>query len=681
MSVGSPPEERFNRSLYDMLLSEDRSIIDEYIPKMTPGEVNSFMKRLIEHYETDDETLEVNEDLDSILVFENNNISAISEFVDKFISSTHSSFEINSFFRNSKNFDFVVRHPQFYKNNSPAFLHIFKNFNLRRSLRMLLEEKDELKGLVWEGLNSYFENKKENYVDIFAYLGSFISRKLRQELDIGFICPFCSSYYTRLNTSKKSLIKCNNCHKRFVFVSVKCPSGCGKFVPISNIDKEKFDKNLTRHIRAVRALNKYIDKDGMRYITEDLGLDYGDLTDEYKITISAELQKRKIKTLPEYQLDEDVATSVPEYLFYLPLVCPITTGITRMKPTYRQRQDIFMGCGNSFILKDGLRKVEANGYSVYKTYDQYKIKYVDYNKNSAYYDEHIYSYNQDCETAPAKLPFDRLIKIIDEYFVEDRLAKNKSAMFLSMAFKKYFEEEYLKNVSTVIDAYSTQARNLPDEDIKYVMSFQNYLNDKQLQNNLYYKNLNNKTIIGWLPTNEAKDRIREIYVELACEEENLVRKVNANLPLRFYTYRISKIHGRQTTYRKRIGIAIDKTVLPATKRSMAGYGQNFKMDKKFIKIRFKDFDLAPYVKGGAYWMPENAVLHGFDNKTGIIWFEGKEVEDQKWMFPNDLIVEENTNVCVDLICTTDAFSKMFQRFDFSKKLKDLVFELELRNDI
>ncbi len=679
MSVGSS-EDIFNRSLYNMLVLEDRSIIDEYIPKMTAGEVNSFMKRLIEHYKAEEETLEVSEEPDSVLVFENNklsNMSVVAEFVDKFIASANSQEQINAFFRNSKNFNFAIQHPQFYKNNSPAFLHIFKHFHLKRSLRMFLENQDELRSFVWEGLGSYFDNKK-NY-DVFSYIGSFINRKLRQELDVGFACPFCSSYYTRLNTSKKSLIKCSNCKSKFIFTSVKCPSGCGKFIPISSIDKSSFDKKSTRHVRAVRALDKYLDRDGMRYLAEELELDFSDITDEYKITISAELQRQKIKALPEYKLDAGTSTNVPEYLFYLPLVCPITTGVTRAKYIHGQKQDIFMGCGKPFILKDGLRKVEVGEYSIYKTYDQYRIKYVDYNKSNSSYNDAIHTY-QDKECSPAKIPFDRLVGTVDAHFAEDKLRKNKSAMYLAKSIKQYFEEEYVNNVSTIVDAYSVQARNLPEEDISYIKSFQNYLDDKQLQNNLYYKNLNNETMVGWTPTNEAKDRIRQIYIELAQDDESLVRKVNANLPLRFYTYRISKIHGRPTTYRKRIGIAIDRSVLPATKRAMAGYGQNFKMDTKFMNIQLNGIDLTPYVKGGSYWSPENAILHGFDNKTGIIWFEGEEVEDGKWKFPNDIIVTDNSDTLVDLICTADAFSKMFQRFDLNKKLQDIVFDLELRSD-
>ena len=66
--------EEFNYSLYKNLLLEDKKLIDEYIPKMMTGEVNSFMKRLIEHYKTQEDILEVNEEIDFIdfvEVFEN----------------------------------------------------------------------------------------------------------------------------------------------------------------------------------------------------------------------------------------------------------------------------------------------------------------------------------------------------------------------------------------------------------------------------------------------------------------------------------------------------------------------------------------------------------------------------------------------------------------------------------
>jgi len=681
MPVRSSLEEKFNHSLYKSLLSKDQEIIDEYIPKMSAGDINSFMQRFVEHYplEVDREVLEVNEDNDAIIVFENNNISktdSLNNFIDNFILSTNSSDDINTFFSDDKNFNFVVQNPGFYKNSSLVFHQIIKYFNLNKTLRQFLENQKELNGFIWEGICAYFENKKLYRGELYSYVGSVVNRKLRQDLEIGFICPFCSTYYIRDNLDKNSLISCRGCQNKFSFAGVKCPTeGCEKIVPLTSIDLKTFDKTDVKQLRAVRALNQYLNPNDMEYIAEILHIskDIG----TYKIPISPELEKKKLKKLPDYNLIDDVATSVPEFLFYLPLHCPITTGHTKAKHiSSGQKYDAFKGCGKTFLLKDGLRRALKEGYFVYRLYDQRRIRYIDTNKNKKSYDDNIVI-EQSENTEENKIPYDRIIHMLNKEFSKIKKNQDKSISYLSMAIKKYFEEEYNKSVDSAVEIF---LQNVSHDDFQYIKNFENYIGDKQLQNNLFYKNPPAYRL-GWAPNNDMQERIRELYIEFTQDRPDLVRKiVNAKLPLRFYTYRISEIHNRPTTYKTRIGVALDKSVLPATARSGAGYGQNFKTDKKFIDIKLVHknelIDISSFVKNGVYWSMENASIHGFDNKTGIIWFDGVDQGNNVWKFQNGLTVENNSDIIANITCVPDAFSKMYQRFDLNGKMRKIVSELE-----
>lgn len=673
-----PAEEKFNYSLYKSLLSKDQEIIDEYIPKMSTGDINSFMQRFVEHYplEVEKEVLEVNEDSDSIVVFESSNISktdSLNNFIESFIATTKSSEDINTFFIDDKNFNFVVQNPKFYKNSSLVFNHIIKYFRLNKALRPFLENQKELNGFIWEGLQAYFENKKLYRGELYGYIGSIINRKLRRDLEVGFICPFCSTYYIRDNLDKNNLIVCGKCQNKFSFAGVRCSTeGCGKIVPLTSIDKKTFSKYDVKHIRAFRALNKYLQQDDMEHLAKALQIP--DAIDAYKIPISPELQKKKIKKLAEYDLADDAATSVPEFLFYLPLVCPITTGHTRGKHiSSGQKYDAFRGCGKTFLVKDGLRKSLRDGYFVYRLYDQRRIKYVDPNKNKQSYSDGIFVDRND-SVEENKLPYDRIVRSLNRHFGKIKPGHNKPMLYFSIAVKNYFEEEYGKSVDAAVETY---LHNLSQDDFQYIKSFENYISDQQLQNNLYYKNPPAYRL-GWTPSSNMQERIRELYIDLVQDKEEFVRKVkDAKLPLRFYTHRISEMYDRPTTYKTRIGIAIDKTVLPATKRAAAGYSNLFKMDNKFISVKLLDgTDLTPFVKSGVYWSPKNAALHGFDNKTGIIWFEGEDLGNNTWKFPNGLIVENNLDAIVNVICTPDAFVKMYQRFDLNGKMREIVSELE-----
>lgn len=679
-------EEKFDYSLYQSLLSKDQEIIDEYIPKMPAAEINSFMQRFIEHYplEVEKEVLEVNEDGDSIIVFENSNISktdSLNNFIENFVSTTKSSDEINAFFVNDKNFNFVVLNPKFYKNSSLVFHHIIKYFRLNKTLRPFLENQKELNSFIWEGFQAYFENKKLYRGELYSYIGSIVNRKLRQDLEVGFICPFCSTYYVRDNLDKNNLITCSKCNNKFSFAGVKCPTqGCSKIVPITSIDLKAFNKDDVKHMRAYRALHQYLNQDDMNHIAALLHVP--DAEDAYKIPISPDLEKKKLKKLAEYTLSDDAATSVPEFLFFLPLTCPITTGHTRAKHiSSGQKYDAFRGCGGSFQLKDGLRKALKDGYFVYRLHDQRRIKYVDPNKSKQTYSDGIIADNNE-SAEENKLPYDRIVKKLNKAFAGLNPTKNKSMVYFAKAVKKYFEEEYTKSVDAAVETF---LHNVSQDDFQYIKNFENYVSDKQLQNNLFYKNPPAYRL-GWTPSANMQERIRELYVEFVQDKEEFVRKVvDAKLPLRFYTYRISEIHGRPTTYKTRIGIAIDKTVLPATKRASAGYGQNFKMDKRFISIQLthKDgaIDLTPFVKNGVYWSSENAALHGFDSKTGIIWFDGSATKHDTWKFPNGLVIRNNSDTIVNVVCAPDSFSKMYQRFDLNGKMREIVSDLETEGHI
>jgi hypothetical protein len=109
------------------------------------------------------------------------------------------------------------------------------------------------------------------------------------------------------------------------------------------------------------------------------------------------------------------------------------------------------------------------------------------------------------------------------------------------------------------------------------------------------------------------------------------------------------------------------------------------MDKKFIDVQLIQgdgrIDLSPFVKNAVYWSSENAALHGFDNKTGIIWFEGSPVEDDTWKFPNGFTIGNNSDTIVNVICAPDSFSKMYQRFDLNGKMREIVSDLETEGHI
>jgi len=161
---------------------------------------------------------------------------------------------------------------------------------------------------------------------------------------------------------------------------------------------------------------------------------------------------------------------------------------------------------------------------------------------------------------------------------------------------------------------------------------------------------------------KIKDII-ESYVKLAIDTAD-VRKINVELKTDFYTYRKNKT---------RLGIAIDKTIIPAGKRAKAGFGRNFKMDIRFAGIKVVEgewIDLVSFASS-VWWSSKNAAKHGYDDRTGIIWFDG-EADGNKWIFPNALEIIAGDPIKIDAVIITDAFSKMFKRLELDKKIHTII---------
>jgi len=168
----------------------------------------------------------------------------------------------------------------------------------------------------------------------------------------------------------------------------------------------------------------------------------------------------------------------------------------------------------------------------------------------------------------------------------------------------------------------------------------------------------------------TKDNIIKICFEIIKDNNKYTRKIiDEKLPICFYTYRQNK---------KRIGVAIDKNVLPATQHANAGFGRNFKTYNDYVKIDLLDdnrIDLTTFVKDIVFWSSKNSKLHGFDKKTGIVWFNGASVDDC-WVLPNGFKIKDNSMALVNIICASDAFSKMIHRFHIDALIDKMISELK-----
>jgi hypothetical protein len=268
------------------------------------------------------------------------------------------------------------------------------------------------------------------------------------------------------------------------------------------------------------------------------------------------------------------------------------------------------------------------------------------------------TYLSQLNSAKIKIPYERIFGQLNKQF----LTPKKQKSYLALAIKSYFLEEYNKDIELLIKNF-----HFSSLDIQYMRNFDNYLLDAQLQCNLQkipYR-------IGWVVSDKIKDCIRERYVDIAKTNERYMRKIIAKLPLCFYVYRKSNDNKKM-----RIGIAIDVVALPATKYLAAGFSRNSKIDTKFISLMCNNEDLTPFIKYISYWSPENAKIHGFDGRTGIIWFEGKKSGEQ-WEFPNGMRIDHKSIVLVKAFCIPDSFFKMYQRLDINNKIQNIISDLEI----
>lgn len=269
-----------------------------------------------------------------------------------------------------------------------------------------------------------------------------------------------------------------------------------------------------------------------------------------------------------------------------------------------------------------------------------------------------------------KIPFERIMKCIEHTFVN--VKENSPQEYLYMALKKYFEEEYQYSIYNIVSSGLVN-----DDNVLYTKGFNGFLSDTQLQHELYYKYSDNAYRVGWTPIKNINNRISEIYIDLAKNNKIGIRSIqNVMLPLCFYTYRVEQ-HNKN---KLKAGIAIDRRALSNGNMMVSGFSKNFNMYKKFINIKMENnnVDITSFIKKISYWSPKNAERHGFDKKTGVIWFNGDYVNN-KWKLPNDMLIENNTNVNVSGYYTDDAFSKMLQRFNFNNKIDEIITQLKKEN--
>lgn len=235
-----------------------------------------------------------------------------------------------------------------------------------------------------------------------------------------------------------------------------------------------------------------------------------------------------------------------------------------------------------------------------------------------------------------KIPYENLWQCFDEIKVFDYRAK----FYLLFAIRKYIENEFIRD-----SIFNPLQRKV---------SLNEYLNDKDLQKIFYECN------IGWSVDKNAIDHIHELYLQFA--DDNLIGKISGVVASTgLFAYR--NVNG---VIFKRLGVPLDKYFFGAT-----GYSKNYKVSKFFTKIMLDKINITSQIKDIVYWSPKNSILHGYDNKTAIIWLNG-HCFNKKWQLENGIEVEYNTNVKIDLHYTTDAYSKMWNRIGFDKKIKKIM---------
>lgn len=254
-----------------------------------------------------------------------------------------------------------------------------------------------------------------------------------------------------------------------------------------------------------------------------------------------------------------------------------------------------------------------------------------------------------------KLPYEYLIKILID---DTKVKKEKTALhYFLHAIYKYFEDDYKQAIQHISKDIVSSVENL------YISDFHNYLADSALQKKLF-----NNHKIGWKLDKDINKHIHEIFIKYAKHDNRHVKKIyEFILPAKLYTYRLNN-------KKMRMGIAFDKKVL----RNNVGYGHNFKISLSSINIKDLNntINFSSCIRNACYWKAQNAKIYNFDNKTGIIWFNGRQLNDRQWLMPNNHTVENNTVMSVSFLYTTDAYAKLLQRMQFNKKMRNIILHFE-----
>lgn len=663
-----------NPTKYSQLSDDDQRLIDEYKASMSIEDVNNLMDKMLTKYQN----VEVKEEIKTF----DHKTGSIDKFVNFFVTTTDSQQSINEFFLNKDNFNFVVDNIGAYTSNDGLLLnHISKHFVIKKKLRILLEDNSELISIIFDACKGFFQHREEeNKIAIYGYISNAVRNILLKRIDKGYNCVYCNSIYSKYETDKKTLISCASCKNKFMHVFAKCPD-CDKRVPFSSIDRALFDKNEVKHALAFNALEKYVDKDSIRYLSEEIGISFQEATKPFKIKISGNLLKSKINMNKDYELGDNFSSTVPLALHFMPLICPISTGVINKNASVK-------GCGKQFLLKDGLKQTEQGEITVYSPFEQRQAYYKSAKRGTDNVDEVISSsyisadQYEDNETK-RMIPFDRAFCYIDDLINAESSKEKKNVAMLSfyLAMKEYIVKEYTSQLDFMLNEYAKQEGFVPKsilDEVEKAKNPEEIKSNKELANMLFYNNTKHK--IGWMPTNDAKREITQLYINIIGESHGHIRQVNdATLPLKFYTYFSNNKVNKQNKKKTRIGIAIDKEVLPATRSSKPGYGQNFRTDNNNVSVVIthngQETDVSKYVKNVAYWSPKNSSLHGFDNRTGIIWFEGN-ADNNVWNFPDGVSIIEGSFAKINMVSTGEGYSKMMLRADFNGKIKDILSQLE-----
>lgn len=647
-----------NKELYDKLSLEDKTLIDEYSSFMAADKLDNLMSGMIAN-----EIKNYNEEIGQ---------GEVKKFINNFITTTNSQDSINDFFMVPDNFNFIIDNDL--HSNRQILFHIYKFFILKNKLKRLLDDKTELISIIFDACNSFFTKKEEDNVYlIYGYINNAVRNTLLKRIDKGYNCPFCNAIYSKAEINNKRLITCFACRTKFIHLFTKCPD-CEKRVPITAINKEVFDKDNIKHTIGFAGLNKYLDDEALNYLSIIIGLKKQEIERPFKFRITAGLLKTKIENNEEYDLEEgdSFTSTLPEALYYLPLICPIS----------RNSKNETLGCGKAFDLKDGLKKTQQEDNVLYSCYEPKLAYYKNVKKEIDNFDELINfsSMFQVINNDTKLIPFDIAFNTIDKIIKDEDLKENSNKTFILFyeAMKQCILNDLCDQLDFMLREYVKKVKNIPITLFAEVNTAKNpeeIKTNKELANLFFYNN--NKHKIGWAPTEEVKKEMTRIYLDMVGDNHEHARKVDTVLIAKNYTYFVNNKRDGKT--KKRMGIALDKKVYFATKTAAAGYGQNFRTDKENAQLLLlkgeAGIDISEHIKSISYWSPKNAALDGFDDRTGIIWLEGEVINDV-WVLPGGQSITEGDLVKVKLLTTGEGFARMILRVDVNGILKQMFDKVE-----